>query len=174
MRKTVTYALCLIMGATLLSCARYNEKEATEYMRSHLKYPSTLNVVKTTTKEKKEETKYDTIFHIEKIYGDRYEYIDAYASIDSIVTDSVIICAKRYPKATVYSITFDARNETGATVRDSIRIYETKEGFMTAGEYHRTYGRRDCTKEEKKALRMTKYNNDHLASEGRWQKIYDL
>lgn len=172
MKKTVKYALCVITGILMLSCTGAKEKEAVECLKRHLRHPSTLEVISTTTKEREERTKYDTIFHIRRIYGERYEYINAYASIDSITIDSIKTCEKKYPSATEHQIIFEARNKEGWTQRDSVRIYETEDGFMTAGEYYRTYNK--CVKEETKAVRMTKYDNDKLLQEGKWQKIFEL
>lgn len=172
-RKTVAPALCLISALIVMSCSRYDEKGAEKCLKEHLKCPATMSVVSTRVDEVEEREEKDTLYHIKEIYGEKYRYINAYAYTDSVEIDSIEICSKRIRKTTVYHIIFDAENLMGAKVRDSAMIIETDDGFMTSGDYYRKKKDRQCDKTERKAERIMRYGNNHLARKGEWQVIYE-
>lgn len=120
----VKLILCAIIALSFVSC-NTKEKKATECLETRLKCPSSLNVVSVEKEKRDAIVIYDTIYHVNEIYGQTFEYMDdVYETADSIRIDSICIVKHMYPASTLYTITYDADNLMGAHVRNTSYVIE--------------------------------------------------
>lgn len=120
MRKILLFALAVL---ALTSCKSREQRIAEDFLKQHMKCPSTLKVVEFTKNEVPTEEKRDTLYRISKIAGKKIwdgSYPKSSARI--VYIDSVRESVTTIYSHTVCHLSFDAQNLMGATMRDQATI----------------------------------------------------
>ena len=120
MKKILLFALAVL---ALTACKTNEQRVAENYLRQHMKCPSTFKLVEYTQTDYPEEEKRDTLYRISKIKGKKI-WDESYpkSSVQAVYIDSVRESIRTIYRHSVCNITFDAQNLMGATMRDDATI----------------------------------------------------
>lgn len=120
MKKILLFAFAVL---SLTACKSREQRIAEDFLKQHMKCPSTLKVVGFTQRYVPEEEKRDTLYRISKVKGKKIwdgSYPKESAKI--VYIDSVRESVTTIYRHTVCNISFDAQNLMGATIRDNATI----------------------------------------------------
>ena len=109
MKKILLFAFVLV---TLLGCKSYEQQRAEEFIRQHMKCPSSLKVVGFSSVYMDESISMDTAYHVTRING----------RARTVRIDSAKQTKRIYPAHYRCFITFDAQNPMGAMIRYSEQV----------------------------------------------------
>ena len=109
MKKFLLFALAVI---SLVACKSNEQRLAEECLKRNMKCPSTLKVVDFSSYEAEENVTIDTLYLV--------GYVNERAR--TVRVDSLKQVVRTYPAHTQCSITFDAQNLMGATVRENASV----------------------------------------------------
>ena len=120
MKKILLLSLAVVL---LTACKSREQRLAEDYLKEHMKCPSTLKVVEFTKREVPEEVRRDTLYRISKIKGKKiWDGSYPKSSAKMVYVDSVRESVTTICRHTICNISFDAQNLMGATIRDQATI----------------------------------------------------
>ena len=120
MKKILLFSLAVL---AMTACKTNEQRIAEEYLKQHMKCPSTFKLVEYTQTDYPTEEKRDTLYRISKIKG-REIWDGSYpkSSVQAVYIDSVRESVRTIYRHSVCHIVFDAQNLMGATMRDEATI----------------------------------------------------
>ena len=120
MKKTLLFALAVL---ALTACKTNEQRVAEDYLKQHMKCPSTFKLVEYTQTDYPTEEKRDTLYRISRIKGKNiWDGSYSKSSVQAVYIDSVRESIRTIYRHSVCHITFDAQNLMGATMRDEATI----------------------------------------------------
>ena len=120
MKKILLFALAVL---ALTACKTNEQRVAEDYLKQHMKCPSTFKLVEYTQTDYPTEEKRDTLYRISRIKGKKiWDGSYPKSSVQAVYIDSVRESIRTIYRHSVCHITFDAQNLMGATMRDEATI----------------------------------------------------
>lgn len=120
MKKILLFALAVL---TMTACKTNEQRVAEDYLKQHIKCPSTFKLVEYTQTDYPTEEKRDTLYRIFKIKGKKiWDGSYPKSSVQAVYIDSVRESVRTIYSHSVCHIVFDAQNLIGATMRDEATI----------------------------------------------------
>lgn len=120
MKKTLLFALAVL---ALTACKTKEQHVAEDYIKQHIKCPSTFKLVEYTQTDYQTEEKRDTLYRISKIKGKKiWDGSYPKSSVQAVYIDSVRESVRTIYSHSVCHITFDSQNLMGSTMRDEETI----------------------------------------------------
>lgn len=115
--------LFILVFASLTACKSHEQRLAEDYLKKHMKCPSTLKVVEFSKRDVPTEERRDTLYRISKVKGKKiWDGSYPKSSAKMVYVDSVRESVTTIYHHTICNLSFDAQNLMGATVRDHATI----------------------------------------------------